>query len=139
MEALNIIIIFTICVGIANTMYLSFHAIDGSNVYCLGFPDEWCKKVQYSPYSRTFGIKNPYLGLGMLLVIAVLYWAWQDGILDYYYYFGLVTFGFLFSCYFLYIQAAVIKAFCTWCVLSFLVFTGLFVAGTLLHHAQFFG
>jgi uncharacterized membrane protein len=124
-----------LAVGILNTLYLSYHAIRGSNVYCFLLPDEWCLKVQHSPYSRTFGIKNPYLGLGMLIAILMLFMGWIDGKMPYYYYFGLVVFGFLFSCYFLYIQAAVIKAFCTWCVLSFLVFTALFVAGIILHYA----
>lgn len=116
-----------IIIGLVNTIYLSFHAIRGTSVYCLGFPDEWCKKVQYSTYSKTFGIPNPYLGLGMLLAILIftLLYHFQDGsILPIHF---LVSFGFLFSLYFSYIQSFVIKAYCTWCIVSAIVFTLLFI------------
>lgn len=116
-----------IIIGLVNTIYLSFHAIRGTSVYCLGFPDEWCKKVQYSTYSKTFGIPNPYLGLGMLLAILIftILYHFQDGsILPIHF---LVSFGFLFSLYFSYIQSFVIKAYCTWCIVSAIVFTLLFI------------
>jgi uncharacterized membrane protein len=113
--------------GILNTIYLSYHAIRGTSVWCLGFPDEWCKKVQYSEYSKTFGIKNPYLGFGMLSVILVLLILGFKETVPMWPAKGLIVFGFLFSMYFLYIQAFKIKAFCTWCVVSALVFTGLFI------------
>lgn len=35
----------------------------------------------------------------------------------------IVTVGFLFSMYFTYVQAFVLRAFCTWCVVSALNFT----------------
>lgn len=124
--AMNTAIVFTLLIGILNTIYLSITAILGKNVYCFLLPDEWCLAVQHSKYSKTFGIRNPYLGLFMLTLIAVMYYMNLNDQLDYLYTFGIVTFGFLFSCYFLYIQAVLIKAFCTWCVLSFLVFTALF-------------
>jgi uncharacterized membrane protein len=34
----------------------------------------------------------------------------------------LVLVGFLFSLYFMYVQGAVLRAFCTWCVISFINF-----------------
>ncbi len=113
--------------GILNTVYLTYHAIRGTSVWCLGFPDEWCQKVQYSSYSKTFGIKNPYLGLGMLSVILILLILGMQEMVPMWPAKGLIIFGFLFSMYFLYIQAFKIKAFCTWCVVSALVFTGLFI------------
>jgi uncharacterized membrane protein len=41
--------------------------------------------------------------------------------------FWLVVFGFAFSMYFLFIQAFVLRAFCTWCVISIVEFTLLFI------------
>lgn len=122
----NLFLLIT-TIGILNTLYLSYHVIKGTSVYCLGFPDEWCKKVQYSPYSKTFGIPNPFLGLGMLLAIMVfsyLYFFSNGSILPIRF---LVSFGFLFSLYFSYLQSFVIKAYCTWCIVSALVFIVLFV------------
>jgi len=113
--------------GLINTLYLSYHAINGTAVYCLFFPDEWCKKVQMSHYSKTMGIKNPYLGLGMLLAILTLLLLANQNIIPLWPAMALISFGFLFSMYFLYIQAFVIKAFCTWCVVSAMVFAGLFI------------
>lgn len=121
------IFIFITVLGIINTIYLTYHSIKGTMVYCLGFPDEWCEKVQKSKYSRTLGIPNPYLGLGMLLTILVLVILYSQGTLSLVPVNILVAFGFLFSLYFLYIQAAVLRAYCTWCVVSALVFSLLFI------------
>ena len=126
MTSLNIFIFITV-LGIINTIYLTYHSLRGTIVYCLGFPDEWCERVQKSKYSKTFGIPNPYLGLGMLLSILVLVVLYSQGTLSLLPVKILVTFGFLFSLYFLYIQAAVIRAYCTWCVVSAIVFAILFI------------
>ncbi|MFZ1694189.1 MAG: vitamin K epoxide reductase family protein [Flavobacteriales bacterium] len=113
--------------GLLNTLYLTYHAIRGTVVACIGFPQEWCEKVQRSPQSRTMGIPNPYLGLGMLTAILVLILLHVYGSVPFWSIFGIVAFGFLFSLYFLWVQAKVLKAFCTWCVVSAMVFTGLFL------------
>ena len=126
MTSINIFIIITV-LGIINTLYLTYHSLRGTMVYCLGFPDEWCEKVQKSKYSKTFGIPNPYLGLGVLLTILVLVVLYSQGTLSLLPVNIVVSFGFLFSLYFLYIQAAVIRAYCTWCVVSAIVFTLLFI------------
>lgn len=115
-----------VALGILNTIYLSVKSVRNEAVYCLFLPNEWCEKVQHSKYSRTFGIPNPYLGLGMLTVILALLLLYANGTFPLWPAMGLISFGFLFSMYFLYIQAAVIKAFCTWCVVSAVVFTALF-------------
>jgi uncharacterized membrane protein len=113
--------------GLTNTIYLSFHSLNGTKVKCVGFPQHWCDKVTSSKYSRTFGIPNPFLGFGMLSTILVLLFFYNVGTVSIYPALALISFGFLFSLYFLYLQAFVIKAFCTWCVVSALVFSLLFV------------
>lgn len=127
MSSVLIILIVINILGIINTIYLSYHAIRGTRVYCLFLPEEWCIKVQESKYSKTLGIPNPYLGFGMLTVILVLTLLYSMQIIPFYPAMVLISFGFLFSMYFLYIQAFVIKAFCTWCIFSALVFTALFI------------
>ena len=122
-----LLLILITCLGIINTLYLSYHAIKGTLVACWGFPDEWCEKVQKSKYSKTFGIPNPYLGLGMLVVILALILLSDKGMVPFWVVGSIISFGFAFSIYFLYIQAKVIKAYCTWCVVSFLVFLLLFI------------
>lgn len=113
-------------IGLLDTIYLSYHAITKTDVACWFFPKEWCQKVQYSSYSKTFGIPNPYLGLLMYIAILVLLFnpllapAW---ILPF-----IIIFGFAFSMYFTFIQMFVLRAFCTWCVVSAINFTIMFVS-----------
>jgi uncharacterized membrane protein len=126
MENAYLILVSIAVLGLINTIYLSFHSLNGSKVKCIGFPQEWCDKVTGSKYSKTFGIPNPFLGFGMLLTILVLLFFYNVGTVSIYPAVALISFGFLFSLYFLYLQAFVIKAFCTWCVVSAIVFTLLF-------------
>ncbi len=110
-------------IGILNTLYLSYHSITKTKVYCLFFPPEWCEKVQFSSYSKTFGIPNGFLGFIMYLALFILLILVAQGISPMWPVLWLVGFGWAFSMYFLYIQAFVLKAFCTWCVLSALEFS----------------
>ena len=119
-------------IGILNTIYLSYNALAGKDVACFFFPPEWCKKVQYSSYSKTFGVKNPYLGFFMLLTILILTIFYLNGAVPFWLIFSVITFGLLFSAYFSYIQRYVLKAYCTWCVLSALVFLVLFIISLLI-------
>ncbi|MCF6276594.1 MAG: vitamin K epoxide reductase family protein [Candidatus Magasanikbacteria bacterium] len=120
-------------IGIFDTLYLIYNKIRGTDVLCLFFPKKWCKKVQHSKQSKTFGIPNSYAGFVMYTFIFIctilyaysvtmLFWPIQI----------VVAIGFLFSIYFLYVQGFVLKAFCTWCVLSAINFTILAYATFLL-------
>ncbi|PJA90236.1 MAG: hypothetical protein CO137_00785 [Candidatus Magasanikbacteria bacterium CG_4_9_14_3_um_filter_32_9] len=113
------LVLIVSAIGIFDTLYLIYNKIRGTEVLCLFFPKKWCQKVQKSKYSKTFGIPNSYAGFCMytfLFVFTILFayglttsfWPIQS----------VVAIGFLFSFYFLYIQGFVLKAFCTWCVLS---------------------
>ncbi len=121
MEGTLQILLVAALVGIADTLYLIYHKFSGTMVACIGFPKRWCEKVWYAKQSKTFGISNSILGFIMFAAILVLvllqpmlpYWPIQF----------LVAFGFLFSLYFLYVQIFVLRALCTWCVISFLTFT----------------
>lgn len=118
---LKLVVIFSI-IGVLDTLYLVYHKIRGTDVACPFFPKEWCRKVQYSPQSKTFGIPNSVAGLFMYLAILVLVWAYQGGIAPFWPVQAIIAFGGLFSLYFLYVQAFVLRAFCTWCVVSFINF-----------------
>jgi uncharacterized membrane protein len=132
MDIKLVLLLIVTGIGLINTIYLSYNAIAGKDVACIFFPPEWCKKVQYSSYSKTFGVKNPYLGLFMLLVILVLTILHINGSVPFWIIFSVITFGLLFSAYFSFIQRYVLKAYCTWCVLSALVFLALFIISLLI-------
>ncbi|TSC81918.1 MAG: hypothetical protein G01um101420_701 [Parcubacteria group bacterium Gr01-1014_20] len=122
---LNVLIIIVLSViGIVNTSYLSYHAYRKTPVKCLFFPPEWCQKVQESKFSRTLGIPNPYAGLGMYFVILILSLLFSSGSLTSFAPIStIIWIGFVFSIYFTFIQAFILRAFCTWCVVSAIEFT----------------
>lgn len=115
------LLIFSVS-GLINTIYLTVHVFTKTPVKCLWFPPEWCKKVQYSKWSRTFGIPNPIAGFGFYAAIFALDLLFYAGILPFWPVALVIGVGFLFSVYFTIIQGAVLKAYCTWCVLSALDF-----------------
>ena len=115
-------------IGLIDTIYLSYHAITKTDVACWFFSKEWCKKVQYSKFSRTFGIPNAYLGFLMYVAILILTYLAVGGLVAPWLVKAVVVFGFAFSMYFLFIQAFVLRAFCTWCVVSAMNFTAMFIA-----------
>ena len=127
MNTINVLYLFGV-VGVLDTLYLIYHKLKGTDVACLFFPKEWCHKVQHSPQSKTFGIPNSYAGLGMYLVILLLTFFYVSGSVPFWPIQAIVTFGFLFSLYFLYVQAFVLRAFCTWCVVSLVNFTVMVLA-----------
>lgn len=119
-------------IGVLNTIYLSYHAITKTPVKCIFFPDEWCHKVQMSSYSRMFGIPNAFMGFAMYAGILVFSLLYASDVTPFWPVTVLILMGFLFSMYFSYIQASVLKAWCTWCVLSAIDFTLLVIALILL-------
>lgn len=125
---MNLVSIFYFlgAIGVADTLYLIYHKLRGTDAACLFFPAEWCRTVQHSPQSKTFGIPNSYAGFGMYVVILMLTWLHAGGSIAVWPIQAIVTLGFLFSMYFTYVQAFVLKAFCTWCVLSAINFTAMF-------------
>ena len=123
---LIVITIFSI-IGICNTLYLTYHKVVGTDVACLFFPDEWCQKVQRSKYSKTLGVPNAIAGLLMYLAVLVFSLLFFYAAMPFWPVTVIVTIGFLFSLYFTFLQAFVLRAFCTWCVLSAIDFVVLAV------------
>ena len=111
-------------IGIANTGYLMWHKFHGTEVACIGFPKAWCRKVQHAPQSKMFGIPNSILGFLMYAAIFLFVILQPD--FPFWPVKALVAIGLLFSAYFTYVQAFVLRAFCTWCVISALNFLVMF-------------
>ncbi len=127
MTPLLVLILVLTGIGIINTLYLSYHSLTKTPVRCLFFPPEWCEKVQYSKYSRTLGVPNSMAGLTIYSAIFILTLLYSAGMVSFTPIAVLVIIGLIFSMYFTFIQAFVLKAFCTWCVVSAIDFILLFV------------
>ncbi|HTP56861.1 MAG TPA: vitamin K epoxide reductase family protein [Candidatus Paceibacterota bacterium] len=113
-------------IGVADTTYLIWHKFAGTDVACIGFPKAWCRRVQYARQSVTMGVPNSIWGF--LMYAAILFFVVMQPALPFWPLQLIVLIGFLFSLYFTYVQAFVLRAFCTWCVISALNFFVMFWA-----------
>lgn len=130
---LYLVLIFVFSgLGIIDAAYLAYHTVKGTPVECLFFPKEWCLKVQYSKQSKTFGIPNSYAGLVMYAAIFVLALLHVGGNVPFWPIQTLIAIGFIFAIYFTFVQALVLRAFCTWCVVSAVNFIVLALAAFVL-------
>ena len=132
MELYLILILVFSFFGILDTLYLSYHSVKKTDVACWFFPKEWCLKVQYSKQSKMFGIPNSFLGLGMYLAIFGLTLLFIQGLVPFWWIQAVIGFGFLFSMYFTFVQAFILRAYCTWCVVSAINFIVMAIAAFLL-------
>ncbi len=126
MNTITVLYVFG-SIGVLDTMYLIYHKLMGTDVACPFFPKEWCYTVQHSPQNKTFGIPNSFAGFAMYTAILILTSLYASGSIMFWPLQAIITFGFLFSMYFTYVQAFVLRAFCTWCVVSVINFTVMFI------------
>jgi len=112
-------------VGIAG--YMTATHLFGGSVACIG--GGGCDQVQASRFAYLAGIPLPYLGLGFYLTVTALLAGGWSGRLSPDVALPLLLLltlsGALFSGYLTWLQAAVIGAFCVWCLASAVTETAL--------------
>jgi len=96
-----------------------------------------CNSVVMSKYGETFGIKNTLLGMLYYGVIAFVYGLEVLGEIamipnQTHVMLVFTTGAFLFSLYLIYVQAFVLKEWCSWCVLSAILSTLIFIGHVLI-------
>ncbi len=126
MEGLFAILRVCAVIGVLDTVYLIWHKFSGTDVACIGFPKAWCRRVQYARQSVTMGVPNSVWGF--LMYAGILFFVVMQPALPFWPVQALVLVGFLFSLYFTYVQVFVLRALCTWCVISALNFLVMFWA-----------
>jgi uncharacterized membrane protein len=125
-------IILTV-IGLLVSVYMTIYKITSNDSMCIGSGD--CKTVNDSRYSEvTIGsldIPVAVIGaVGYAAILAVLLFGQrvsflqQNGSLVF---FGLSLMGFLFTLYLIYVEIALIKAFCPFCVTSQVAMTLIFI------------
>lgn len=130
MKTLRKIAITAAVLGIIDSIYLWIIKLTNNKALCIqGVGDCW--SVNTSIYSEIYGI--PVSVLGLLMFTAVLglwillpknpFFRQYAPILN----FGLSLVGVIFSAYLTYLEIAVIKAICPFCVISAILVTILFV------------
>jgi len=133
-------IIATASIGFMDAMYLTTEHYSGTGIKCVIF--KGCDVVANSAYQLMFGFPVALYGVIYyfgILFISLLYLDLGDK--KFKNIFKLLSIkmlpiytlvGFLMSVRFVYLQAFVIKAFCTYCLLSALTSTLLFIFGIIL-------
>lgn len=117
-------------VGLLISTYMSLYKLGAFGVIACGTGD--CERVQNSPWAVFLGIPVPYLGFigyGALLVTAMLGMQprfVQDRRISLVLLAGAFA-GFGFSMYLSYLEAAVIGAWCRYCIASAIIATLLFL------------
>lgn len=118
-------------IGIADSWYLTEHALDGSALSCGIDGLDGCNTVAQSPYSRFLGIPLAIYGMAFYVGVFVLGFlmcfrqdAWPAVLLRF-----LTGLGALLSVVFVLIQLFLIQAICIYCLLSALVSFLLFWLG----------
>jgi uncharacterized membrane protein len=120
----------TAIIGFLDAVYLTIEKITGNRAMCVpGVGDCWT--VSNSPYSQVFGIPVAILGAATYVAIFLLlinedkFPLWKETILQAT--FGITLTGTIYSIYLTYLEIAVIKAVCPFCVISAIAMLILFV------------
>lgn len=118
--------------GLIDSLYLASHAITDTSLFCdIGAGLDGCNQVAQSPYSRPFGVPLAYLGVLFyaLLLLASYFAFWKHHRYLHKALLAIAFVGAVFSIVFLYIQFALIKALCIYCIVSaFIAFVSLVAA-----------
>jgi uncharacterized membrane protein len=121
-------IILTI-VGLLVSIYMTIYKITSNDSMCIGSGD--CKTVNASRYAEVYGIPVAVLGVaGYSAILAVLLIGNRPGFLQQngtLLFFGLSLTGFLFTLYLIFVEVALIKAYCPFCITSQTAMTIIFI------------
>ncbi|PKO18303.1 MAG: hypothetical protein CVU39_02370 [Chloroflexi bacterium HGW-Chloroflexi-10] len=115
--------------GIADAIYLSIIKLTENKTLCVpGIGDCWT--VNNSSFSEWNGIPISFFGIfAYILIIGILLYESKFSFLSRFgtiFIFGIALCGFLFSIYLTYLQIAVIKAICPFCIISAITMTSVF-------------
>ncbi|HEX2697634.1 MAG TPA: vitamin K epoxide reductase family protein [Anaerolineales bacterium] len=115
--------------GLAVSCYMTVFKLTNNDKMCLGSGD--CATVNASVYSEVNGVPVAVIGAGGYLTILVLLlmeprnaFLKKNGTLVV---FGLALMGFLFTLYLIYVEVALIRAYCPFCITSQITMTLLFI------------
>ena len=116
--------------GLVDSLYLTWIKLSENQTLCIkGLGDCW--SVNTSRYSELFGIPVAVYGAATYLVILlILLFESKITLLKEnaaYFLFAISLFGTIYSFYLTYLEIAVIKAICPFCILSAVIMTTLFI------------
>jgi len=116
-------------IGLFVAIYMTIYKVTSNDNMCIGSKD--CAVVNASRYSEVKGIPVAVLGVaGYSAILALLLLERKPGFLQQngsMIFFGLSLTGFLFTAYLIFVEIALIKAYCPFCITSQVAMTILFI------------
>ena len=116
-------------IGLLVSIYMTIYKVTSNEAMCIG--STGCSEVNASRYSEINGIPVAVLGVtGYATILALLF---LDNRLSFFeengslVFFGVSLMGFLFTLYLIYLEVALIKAYCPFCLASQAVMIIIFI------------
>jgi len=115
--------------GLLVSIYMTIYKFTNNDSMCIG--SSGCSEVNASRYSEINGIPVALLGvIGYAVILALLFLEQRPGFFQEngtMLFFGVSLLGFLFTLYLIYLEVALIKAYCPFCLASQAIMTIIFV------------
>lgn len=128
-DGLRVVSVGLSALGLLDSLYLTWVKLADATAACSNFGD--CETVNQSRYSEVGGIPIALLGaLAYLTIVALLAVGWRLPKVDHVTrlaIFGLALTGTFYSAYLTYLEVAVLRAICPFCVLSAISITAILV------------
>jgi uncharacterized membrane protein len=116
-------------IGLLVSIYMTIYKFTNNESMCIG--SSGCSEVNASRYSEINGIPVAVLGvIGYAAILALLFLEQKPGFIQEngsMIFFGISLIGFLFTLYLIYLEIALIKAYCPFCLASQAVMIVLFI------------
>jgi uncharacterized membrane protein len=116
-------------IGLLVSIYMTIYKVTNNESMCIG--SSGCSEVNASRYSEINGIPVAILGvIGYAAILALLFLERRPGFFQdngTLLFFGVSLLGFLFTLYLIYIEVALIKAYCPFCLASQAIMTIIFI------------
>jgi len=120
-------------VGLLVSIYMTLYKVTSNDKMCLGSGD--CSTVNASRYSEVNGIPVAVIGvLGYLAILAIHYFENRNRFFkenSTLMIFGLALTGFIFTVWLIYVEIALLKALCPFCLTSQAAMTLIFIVAVI--------
>lgn len=128
-KRLKQIVIALAIFGLLVSVYMTVYSFTANDNMCIGSKD--CSIVNASRYSKINGIPVALIGVAGYAALIGLHWLERRN--DFFeangsmIFFGISLVGFLFTLWLVYVEIALIKAFCPFCIASQVTMTIIFI------------
>ncbi len=125
----NKVLIGLVVFGLLVSIYMTIYKFTGNNKMCVGSGD--CSTVNASVYSEVYGIPVALVGVGGYgAILAMLLYEKRNDFIRKnatMILFGFALLGFTFTAYLIYVEVAILKAYCPFCLASQATMTLIFI------------